>query len=246
MKNKIIVITGGASGIGLAIIKQLIKENTIISIDRNPSKIAALKEALPKVESIKAEVTSPDELANVIATIEKSHGKIDVLINNAGKGEVFDFIKTPEQELMDRIERELSINYKTPILLTKKALPLLQKSTEPIVVFISSGLAYMPISSAGTYSASKAAMHFATMIIRHQLTPLKIRVVEVLPPVVETELSKGITVTKKMPVDTFAKLFVNKLSKGENVMNIGQTAALEKFSRVFPSAAFKLLNKPRG
>jgi uncharacterized oxidoreductase len=245
MKNKIIVITGGATGIGFAIVKELVNNNTVISIDRNPSKINALKASLPKVESLKADVTSNEELTNVIASIEKTHGRIDVLINNAGKGEVFNFVKTPEKELIEKIETEMSINYIAPILLTKKALPLLQKSTEPIVVMISSGLAYMPVSSAGTYSASKAAIHFATMIIRHQLFPLKIRVVEVLPPVVETDMSKGLTISKKMPADKFAQIFLAKLSKGENVMNIGQVAALEKLSRYFPKAAFKILNRTK-
>jgi uncharacterized oxidoreductase len=242
MKNKIIVITGGATGIGLAIIKELITNNTIISIDRNPSKITALKAALPKVESMQADVTLNEELNNVIASIEKLHGRIDVLINNAGKGGRFDFVNASEKELMDNIETEISINYTAPILLTKKALPLLKKSTEPIVVIVSSGLAYVPMAFLGTYCASKAAVHFVTMSIRHQLAALKIRVVEVLPPVVDTELSKDATIAK-MPADKFAKIFLEKLSKGENVMNIGQSAGLEKFSRFLPKTAFKMLNK---
>jgi len=242
MKNKIVVITGGATGIGFAIAKELTNDNTVISIDRNPSKIAGLKTLLPKVESIRADVTSSEELGNVIASIEKTHGRIDVLINNAGKGEGFDFVNTPEKELIEKIETEMSINYTAPILLTKKALPLLKKSSEPIVVIISSGLAYMPMSLIGSYCASKSAIHFITMSLRQQLAPLKIRVVEVLPPVVETDMSKGMKI-KKMPADKFAQVLLAKLSKGENVMNIGQTAALEKFSRYLPKTAFKMLNK---
>jgi len=242
MKNKIIVITGGASGIGLAIIKELINDNTVISIDRNPVKIAALKAALPKVESIKADVTSNEELNSAIAGIEKSHGRIDVLINNAGRGGRFDFVNASEKELMENVETEMSINYTAPIRLTKKALPLLEKSAEPIVVIISSGLAYVPMSFIGTYCASKAAVHFVTMSIRHQLATSKIRVVEVLPPVVDTDLSKDVP-TAKMPTDKFARIFLEKLEKGENVMNIGQSGSLEKFSRFFPKMAFKMLNK---
>jgi uncharacterized oxidoreductase len=74
------------------------------------------------------------------------------------------------------------------------------------------------------------------------LATSKIRVVEVLPPVVDTELSKGTTMAK-MPTDKFAKIFLKKLSKGENVMNIGQSGSLEKFTRFFPKLAFKMLNK---
>jgi uncharacterized oxidoreductase len=242
MKNKIVVITGGASGIGLAIIKELIETNTVISIDRNPAKIAALKTALPKVDSIKADVTSSDELNAAISTIEKSYGKIDVLINNAGKGGNFDFVKTDEKQMMDIINQEMAINYTAPIMLSKKALPLLKKSSEPIIVIVSSGLAYVPMAFLGTYCASKAAIHFVTMSMRLQLEALKIRVVEVLPPVVDTDLSKDATIAK-MPADKFAKIFLAKLSKGENVMNIGQTAGLEKFSRFLPKTAFKMLNK---
>lgn len=242
MKNKIVVITGGASGIGFAIVKELIENNTVISIDRNPTKIDALKTRLPKVNSIKADVTSDTELTDAIANIEKTHGRIDVLINNAGVGSNFDFPNSKEDELMKNIETEMAINYTAPIRLTKKALPLLKKSQEPIVVIVSSGLAYVPMAFLGTYCASKAAIHFVTMSIRHQLTALKIRVVEVLPPVVDTDISKDATVAK-MPADKFAKLFLAKLSKGENVMNIGQTAGLEKFSRFLPKTAFKMLNK---
>jgi uncharacterized oxidoreductase len=242
MKNKVIVITGGATGIGLAIIKELAVNNTVISIDRNPTKIAALKASFPNVISIQADVTSNDDLNKAIASIDKSHSKIDVLINNAGKGGRFDFVNSPEKDLMDNIGMEMAINYTAPILLTKKALSLLKKSQEPIVVIVSSGLAYVPMSFLGTYCATKAAIHFVTMSLRLQLAPLNIRVVEVLPPVVDTDLAKEATIAK-MPPDKFAKIFLEKLSKGENVMNIGQTAGLEKFSRFLPKTAFKMLNK---
>ncbi len=242
MKNKIVVITGGASGIGFAIAKLLTNDNTVISVDRNPSKIESLKSALPKVISIKADITSIEELDNAISIIEKTQGKIDVLLNNAGKGSSFDFINAAEKDLMAGVENEISINYYAPIRLTKKALPLLKKSSEPTVVIISSGLAYIPLSLIGSYCASKAAIHFVTLALRHQLAGEKIRVVEVLPPVVDTDLSKSTTV-KKMPADTFAKIFLKKLASGKNIMNIGQTGALEKMSRLMPQTAFKMLNR---
>lgn len=244
MENKIVVITGGASGIGLAIVRELANKNTVISLDRNAAKIKALKAAFPGVVSILADVTSSGDLSNAIVTIEKVYGKIDILINNAGKGSNFDFVRMTEGSLMDHVEMEISVNYLTPIRLTKKALPLLQKSADPIVVIVSSGLAYVPMAFLGTYCASKAAVHFAAMSIRHQLEELNIRVVEVLPPVVDTDLSKHVRVDK-MPADKFARIFLKKLSKGEDVMNIGQTAGLERFSRFMPKMAFKMLNRRR-
>jgi uncharacterized oxidoreductase len=244
MKNNIIVITGGASGIGLALVKELIKENTVISLDRNPSKISALKTTFPKVESIQTDITSEEQLSLAMTAIEKKHGKIDILINNAGKGGPFDIIHSSEKQFRDGVEMEIAINYLAPLLLTKKALPLLEKSNQACVVIVSSGLAYMPIASLGGYCASKAAVHFAAMAIRHQLADIKIRVVEVLPPVVDTDMSKNATI-RKMSADTFARIFLEKYNKGEQVMNIGQSAGLEKFSRFLPKTAFKALNKAR-
>ena len=244
MKNKIIVITGGATGIGFALAKALSIKNTVISLDRNIAKIEALKKSLPKVESITADVTIGEDLDKAIAIIDQAHGKIDLLINNAGKGGLFDFVNASEKELMENIETEMAINYFAPIRLTKKALPLLRKSKTPIVVVVSSGLAYMPIATLGTYCASKAAVHFVTMSIRQQLKDSTIHVVEVLPPVVDTDLSKDATMPK-MQTDTFAAIFMKKLSKHEEVMNIGQSSFLDKFSRYLPKTAFKMLNKPQ-
>ena len=244
MKNKIIVITGGATGIGLAIAKELIANNTVISIDRTASKIATLKASLPKVDSIQGDVTSSEDMNKAISKIESTYGKIDILINNAGKGGPFDFVNASEKDLMDGIETEIAVNYTAPISLTKKALPLLKKSSEPVVVVVSSGLAYIPMAMLGSYCASKSAMYFVTMSMRHQLAASRIRVVEVLPPVVDTDLAKNATVAK-MPTAKFAKDFISRLEKGRNVMNIGQTAGLEKFSRFLPGTAFKMLNKPQ-
>ncbi|HSZ24320.1 MAG TPA: SDR family NAD(P)-dependent oxidoreductase [Cytophagaceae bacterium] len=242
MKNKIIVITGGATGIGFAIANELTADNTVISLDRTPHKISALKEALPKVESIQADVSSTADLTNAIDRIESKYGKIDLLINNAGLGRSFDFVNSSEQELEGNIKTEMEVNYYAPILLTKKALPLLKKSAQPIVAIVSSGLAYMPMSSLGTYCASKVAVHFAAMTLRHQLAALKIRIVEVLPPVVDTNLSKSVTMPK-MPANKFAQEFIRRLERGQNVMNVGQSAFLEKLSRFSPSIAFKMLNR---
>lgn len=242
MKNKVVVITGGATGMGLAIARELMGNNAIVSIDRNLSKISLLKKNYPKINSIQADVTSSDELNNAINKIDQLFGKIDVLINNAGKLTDFNFINMTEEELMKNIETELSVNYKAPIILIKKALPLLKKSTDPIVAISTAGLAYMPMASIGSYCASKVAAHFITMALRHQLKTLDIKVVEILPPSVDTDLNTAKNIDK-MPPEKFAKAFIKKLSQGNDVINIGQSASLEKFSRFFPGMAFKMLNK---
>jgi len=241
LKNKTIVITGGATGIGFAIIKALIGDNIVISLDRNPTKIENLKTEIPKVFSIKTDVTSDPDLENAINVIEQEFGVIDILINNAGRSAEFNFVEESEEEVMKNLESEIEINYYTPVKLIKKALPLLQKSKEPCVVNFSTGLIYMPIAMVGGYCASKVALHHITMSIRHQLKPKGIKVVEVMPPTVATDMNKDYDV-KKITPEEFAAKFIKGLAKEKETLDIGQTALLKFLSRFLPKSAFNMLN----
>ncbi|MBD0256891.1 MAG: SDR family NAD(P)-dependent oxidoreductase [Cytophagales bacterium] len=242
LQNKIIVITGGATGIGRALIDQLLPANTVISLDRRPEKIAALSKAHPQVHSIRTDITSDAETKAALTAIANQFGRIDVLINNAGTGGQFDFTDIPEAALQGMLQREITTNFLAPVLLTHGALALLQKSAAPVVVFVSSGLAYMPIASFAGYCASKAAMHAFAMSLRHQLKKTRIKVVEVLPPTVDTDFNKGIEAPKMSPA-AFAKACLQQLERGKTSINIGQSRALSVFSRLMPGLAFKMLNR---
>ncbi len=242
LQNKIIVITGGATGIGRALVAELLPANTVISLDRNPEKIAALGTAFPQVHSIRTDITNDPEIKAALAAIARDFGRVDVLINNAGTGAQFDFADTGEEPLQGMLRREINTNYLAPVLLTHQALPLLKKSPSPVVVFVSSGLAYMPIASFAGYCASKAAMHAFALSLRHQLRKTNIQVVEVLPPTVDTDFNKGIQAPKMAPA-VFAKAFLTQLERGKTSINIGQSKALSVFSRLLPGLAFKMLNR---
>jgi uncharacterized oxidoreductase len=245
MKDKVVVITGGASGMGLAVAKALAASNTVVSLDRNASKIEALLKALPTVRSVRTDITSAEQRSAAISRIEDELGRIGVLINNAGVGGAFDFVHTDVAELERRIRNELAVNYEAPVLLTRQALGLLKKSDAPTVVVCTTGLVYAPMAKLGSYCASKAAAHFVTLAIRHQLAREGVRVVEVLPPSVDTDLNFA-TEGKKITPEEFAAEFLSALDRGHEVINVGQSALLEKFSRIAPSMAFRLLNKESG
>ena len=86
----------------------------------------------------------------------------------------------------DGIGYEIAVNLTGPILLTRRLLPLLRTGRDPLIVMISSGYALLPATRAPTYSAGKAGLHSFTMALRRQLADVGIRVVEVLPPLVDT------------------------------------------------------------
>ena len=239
VENKTIVITGGASGIGLAIITELAINNTIISLDRNEEKIRKLKEAFPKVYSIKTDVSLSGELKSAISEIDGKFKTIDILINNAGIGYALDF--TNSVDVLSLAQKEMAVNYFAPIELTKLALPLLERSKEPTIVFTTSGLAYMPTASHPTYAATKSALHSFVLSLRHQLRKTNIKVVELLPPTVDTAFTKDID-APKITSEKVAKDLLKGLQKDRTIIEVGQVKALGIISRVTPTGAFKMLN----
>lgn len=243
-QNQIIVITGGATGIGLALVKHFIADNQVISIDRNLKKIETLQKQVPKVKSIKADISKKNEIDEAVKQISKDYNKIDMLINNAGIGKYYDFKKTIETELIEIVVAEITTNLISPILLTKKCLPLISKSDSPKIVYISTGLAYMPDAGSPTYCSSKAGLHFFAMSLRHQLKGTNIQVIEVLPAAVDTDFSKGIDVPK-ISTEKFVKMFVSKLDKGQTTINIGMAIVLNKLSRFFPKFTFNIINNKK-
>lgn len=243
-EEKVIVITGGASGIGLALVKHFIPRNAVISIDRNAAKIDKLQTQFPTVISLSADIRHKTEIENVIDQIADQFGRIDMLIHSAGIGKFYNFNTLPENEVFSLVETEIMTDLIAPILITKKCLPLLRQSSEPKVVYITSGLAYMPDATSPTYCSSKAGLHFFAMSLRHQLKGSPVKIIEVLPAAVDTEFSKGINVPKINP-EQFVKTFVGKMGKGKTTIRIGMTKVLYVLSRFFPRLAFKIVNSKK-
>jgi NAD(P)-dependent dehydrogenase (short-subunit alcohol dehydrogenase family) len=126
LQNKIIVITGGATGIGRALVTELLPANTVVSLDRSPEKIAALGKAFPQVHAIRADITNETDVKAALAVIANTFGRIDVLINNAGTGAQFDFSEIQGEALKGMLQREITTNFLAPVLLTHQALSLLR------------------------------------------------------------------------------------------------------------------------
>ena len=243
LKDKVAIVTGASKGIGASIAKHFAAEGASVVVNYSSSKEGAervvtdIKNAGGKAIAVQANVAKKSDIDRLFAEAKTAFGRLDILVNNAG---VYEFLPL-EGVTEEHFHKHFNLNVLGLIMATQKAVESFG-SNGGSIINISSVVGVAPVAGGSVYCASKAAVHFAAMCMRHQLAPLRIRVVEVLPPVVDTDLSKNSPVAK-MPVAVFAKKFLSRLSKGENVMNIGQTAGLEKFSRFFPSMAFKMLNK---
>lgn len=242
-----ILITGGGSGIGLALAQKfLANNNAVIITGRNLAKLEKVKQDFPKLHIYQSDVTSDEEVKKLSEAVQEKFGGLDVLINNAGIMNLVD--AGNEQNDLQKQIQEIEINYHSPIRVLHYFLPLLKKSKNAVLVNVSSGLAYVPFTQAPVYSGTKAALHFWTQAIRPQLKPHGIKVVELLPPVVDTPLAHGADIAeddnlKPMPPEKLATIFWKDYLKGKEEITPGISKALKVMSRLAPKFIFKQLNK---
>jgi uncharacterized oxidoreductase len=238
--NKKVLITGGGSGIGLAITQAMVEAGaSVIITGRNAQKLEAVARELPNVTGRVCDVTDD---AAVIALRDEllAAGGIDILINNAGIFAMFNVLDSPSLE--EQI-KEIDIDAVGPIRMIHHFLPSMLKR-EATIINVSSGLAYVPYASTPVYSGAKAFIHFYTQCLREQLKNTSVKVVELLPPVVDTPLAEGIDFPfKRMPPEKLAAALVKGLRSGETEIAPGISTLLKWMGRLLPSFGFKQLNK---
>jgi len=224
MKN--ILITGGSSGIGLAISDLLIKEGQyrVVSLSRSREKIDRALSEKPwlenKVDFFTGDVSQPEDCRRLCDYIQKKYRVLHGLVNNAGMltaGGILDI----DYELW---KKNLDINLNAPYLLTQTLIPLLKASGNASVVNISSIASRMPGRSVA-YSVSKAGIDMLTEFLAGELGPYNIRVNAVSPGLVETHLhldSKVIATEekfRKMLEKSAAKYPIGRIGKPEDIAN---------------------------
>lgn len=245
-KNQKVLITGGSSGIGLALAKKFLENgHTVIITGRNLSKLEKVKSENPKIHIFQSDVTDDAEVRMLVDDIEERFDGIDILVNNAGIMNLVD-VGHEENDLHKQLQ-EIEINFNSPIRLLHYFLPQLKQSEHAVVINVSSGLAYVPFSQSPVYSGTKSALHFWTKAIRPQLKPHDIKVVELLPPVVDTKLAKDADLKddnlKIMPTEKLADIFWSHYIKGKEEITPGISSQLKLMSRIAPKFIFKQLNK---
>lgn len=241
-----VLITGGGSGIGLALAKKFLSnDNTVIITGRNLEKLEAVKKELNQLHIFQSDVTKDEDVKKLANQIQEEFGGIDVLMNNAGIMNLLD-TGNESNELEKQFE-EIEINFHAPIRMLHYFLPQLKKSKNAKLINVSSGLAYVTFSQAPVYSGTKSAIHFWTQAIRPQLKPHNIRVVELLPPVVDTKLAKDADLKddnlKPMPPEKLADIFWKEYSNGKEEITPGLSSQLKLMSRLAPKFIFNQLNK---
>jgi uncharacterized oxidoreductase len=242
-----VLITGGGSGIGLALAQKFIEqEYTVIITGRSLSKLKKAKQENPKINFYQSDVTNDTAVRILVDDIQEKFDGIDILINNAGVMNLADAGK--ESNDLQKQMQEIDINYNSPIRLLHYFLPQLKKSKHAVLINVSSGLAYVPFAQAAVYSGTKSALHFWTKSIRLHLKPHNIKVVELLPPVVDTPLAHGADIAendnlKPMSPEKLADIFWKEFTNGKEEITPGISKQLKLMGRLAPKFIFNQLNK---
>ena len=246
LSQRTILITGGTSGIGLELARQLLAcGNTVLITGRDQDKLDAARRTLAGVHVFRSDVSDPAAIAALYAQVLAGFPALDTLINNAG---IMRNLNLNEDRDLTDVTREIEINLSGPIRMVQQFLPHLKTRPGALIVNVSSGLAFVPMLAAPVYSATKAAMHSYSQSLRGQLEGTGVTVVELAPPGVETPLfrtefeaeTKG---QKAMPVAVLAEKAIAGIEAGQREIRPGQSNLLKLLNRVAPDFAFKQLTK---
>jgi uncharacterized oxidoreductase len=238
--NNTILITGGSSGIGLALAKSFIAlKNNVIITGRDLSKLEAVKNEIPEISTFQCELTDTNSLDELVTFIKHQHPDINVLINNAAIQYNYNFIDG--ENLLNKIDYEISANLTAPIKLTTLFLPILLKNNESAIINVSSGLAISPKKSASVYCATKSAIHSFTKTLRYQLNDTNVKVFEIIPPLVETPMTEGRGKSKKISPEQLVNEFMKNFKANNFESYIGKSKLLQQIHRLSPKLADKIM-----
>lgn len=200
-KNTVLV-TGGSAGIGLEIAKLLAsQDNRVIITGRNEERLARAAALSGNIVPFRADVTNVADVEALRAEVERRYPELNILVNNAGYAEAYEL--SGGAPAGESAAREMETNYLSVIRITDALLPILTGKPEAAIVNVSSVAAFFPVKILPTYSASKAALHVYTELLRQGLDG-RVEVYELIPPLVNTGFSKAIGGEKGIPASDLA------------------------------------------
>jgi short-subunit dehydrogenase len=181
--SKVVLITGGSSGIGKSVGEFLLSKGFVVfGTSRNPSNYTN-----SKIELVALDVADLDSINNCVKEVIEKYGRIDVLINNAGAGITGPIEEIPEGE----IKRNFETNLFGPINVIKAVLPQMRKQNSGLIINVTSIAGYMGLPYRGIYSASKGALEIITEAFRMEIKNFNIKMTNVAPGDFATNIAAG-------------------------------------------------------
>ena len=224
-----ILITGGTSGIGRGLAEEFVKRGNIMIIcGRREERMKEIQQSFPRIITTVCDVSIVEEREALFHWAVENFPELNILINNAGIQLPADMTKEVN---IGKINKEIEVNLIAPIHLSSLFARHLASKKESAVMNISSGLAFVPIAFMPVYCATKAAIHSITMSFRHQMKDTSVKVFEIIPPSVDTELGHERRKNKNethggMPIKDFVAETMEAIEKDELEAAISQAKNL--------------------
>jgi uncharacterized oxidoreductase len=217
----------------------------VIVCARREERLLEAREKHPGLHVKVCDVASERQRSELVEWVVTGFGALNVLVNNAGVQRDIDFTKGIAEFLAG--ENELRINLEAPILLSGLFVPHLTGKKGAAIVNVSSGLGFVPAAKMPVYCASKAGVHAFSMALRHQILPLGIKVFEVVPPAVDTDLNpQGRAARGGFKANLGATEFVAAVMKGladdHYEIGYGMTEGFLRASRADLDRSFQQMN----
>jgi uncharacterized oxidoreductase len=214
--NNKILITGGASGIGLGLTERFIQDNnTVIICGRREDVLNEVAERFPTVITKVCDLSVEAERAALYDWVSENHSDLNVLVNNAG---IQNWMDIADDDFYQKASMEITTNILAPVHLTDLFTGLKALDT---IINVTSGLSFVQLAKVPVYCGTKAFFHSFTQSIRYQLKSRNIEVIEMVPPALNTDLGgKGIH-DGQPSVSDFVESVFEQMKEGKQQLTFG-------------------------
>lgn len=243
IESNTVLVTGGATGIGLALAERFLRAGSeVIVCGRREDKLREAKAKNPRLHTRICDVANESDRRALLAWATAEFPGLNVLVNNAG---VWHPLQIAQAGPWEPIGQDIAVNLEAPIHLSQLFIQHLHQQEAPVIILVTSGLAFVPMASVPVYCATKAALHSFALSMRHQLSTGPIKVVEIAPPHVNTDLGAPGSNAAGMPLEEFADAAMAGLARGDPEVTCGFSTKASQASRKEIDAIFKQLNSQR-
>jgi short-subunit dehydrogenase len=188
VRDRVVIVTGASSGIGLATAKLLVKQGAKVAlVSRSIELLEKLSAELPNSIAIRADMTKIPEIKRMVDRTHEHFGRVDILINNAGQG----YDAPVEKTDIDTFHYIFDLDVIGPLVAMQHVIPIMRKQGGGAIINISSGTALMYLPNMSAYSASKRALAGISLTAREELKKDNITVSVVFPYITLTEFEKN-------------------------------------------------------
>lgn len=242
--GKTVLITGATRGIGREFTRQFIRSGAhVVAAGRDHGRLESLAaDHADRVTPWAVDLADPDAVDVFMRELTDRHPQLSILINNAGVQTLTDFLGEDPQTTRAALRRETAINLDAVIALSTGLLPGLRRQPAAAIVNITSGLALAPKRSAPVYCATKAGVRVFTRALRYQCQDAAphVRVIDVVLPIVDTDMTRGRGRDKISAADAAAAAIAG-IRRGSTEIHVGKAKLLPAVMRLSPALGYRVL-----